>query len=291
MPRCAGTGYPALVEFLWVCVPRYYTLASLLRHMTDLFLQWFRDPTVQGLLLSPLIGAVMGLVLTAMVQPANGSAAAPQTVSETRVVFVHRVKVERRTQDDGSWIFPAGIAGVLLLTWGYAKYAEVGILWWVTLTLTFISFNVAAAVAAVIRRELLGAWLAYVAVPLFGLFVSLWLAASANDRILPGAVEAATQHGFVNFYFKVLSNPQRHWLLTQALGVLVGVLATLLAAARLTHYIALSNQRGTGLWATFWRRVAWATRGASGALGLVFGVVFYALSSTLVLGVVYAWFM
>lgn len=257
--------------------------------MDDLFLQWFRDPAVQGLLLSPLIGAVMGLVLTAMMAPASDSTPIPQTVSEIRVVFVHRVQVERRTQDNGSWILPGGIACVLLLTWGYARYAEVAIFWWAIFTLTFISFNLAAAVTAAIRGELLGAWLAYIAFPLAGLFGSLWLAASAKYRILSGAVEAATQYGFANFYLNVLSTSQRHWILTQAVGLLVSALGTLLAAARLTHYIALSNQRGSGLWATVWRRIAWAARGTSGAFGLIVGILLYALGSMLILGVVYAW--
>ncbi|WP_158235171.1 hypothetical protein [Comamonas sp. 26] len=241
--------------------------------------------------MSPLIGAVMGLALTVMVQPADERSSPPKTVNETRIIFVHRIEVQRGTQDDGSWVFPIGIAAVLLLTWGYARYAEVGVAWWATFTLTFISFNAAAGIAAAIRGEFLGTWFAYIVFPLASLFVSLWLAASAKVQILPGAVEAATKHGFVNFYLNVLSPPQRHWLFTQAIGVLVGALATLWAAARLTHYVALSNQRGSGRWASLWRGVAWATNRTAGWPSLMFGIFFYALSGACIHGLAYEWLM
>ncbi len=257
--------------------------------MAELFLQWFHDPVVQGLLLSPLIGAVMGFVLTAMVQPPSSSAHHSHTVSETRIIFRHEIEVQRGSRDDGSWLLPAAAILVFVLTWSYARYAEVGIAWWATLTLTFISFNLAAAVVAMIKKELLGAWMAYVALPLVALLISLWLAARAKQSLIPGAMEAAAQYGIVDFYLSILNHSQRYWLLTQGLGVLVGVAATLLAAGRLTHYVALSNQRGSGWPASIWRQIARFTRRAAGGMGLFFAALLYVLSAVLISGFAYGW--
>lgn len=257
--------------------------------MTEFFLQWFCDPVVQGLFLSPLIGAVMGLVLTAMVQPPGPSMHSPITVSETRIIFRQEIQVRHGSQDDGSWLLPTAVILVFILTWAYARYAGVGLTLWAAVTLTFISFNLAATIVALIKRELLGAWIAYIALPLAALLASLWLVERAKQSLIPGAMEAAAHYGIVDFYLKVLNNSQRHWLLTQGLGVLIGAVATLLAAGRLTHYVALSNQRGSGWLASFWRQIAWITRRAAGGAGLFFAIFLYATSAIFISGLAYSW--
>lgn len=255
--------------------------------MLDLFLSWYKNPEVQGLMLSPLIGAVMGLILGFIVQ--NPPASAPSSVSETRIIFIERVRSDDRTghPDDGSWIFGLGFLLVLGITWIYARYASAGVEWWAFATLTALAFNLSAAVAGLFRRELVGTWLAYLGTPLVVLIAGLWLASIAQGNILPGAAAAAAQDGLIRFYFHALDDAQRNWLLTQGMGVLTGAAATLIAALRFTYYIALSNQRAGGWWAKIWRLIAQLTTHGAGMPGLIFMLMLFAISYILLSGTAY----
>lgn len=258
--------------------------------MWTIILQWLKDPTVQGLLLSPLIGAVMGAVLTLLIQrPPPSERPPPESVRETKIVFVREVRAERKGEDDSSLLLGLAVAAALALTWAYARYAMLGVQLWVSFTLTFLAFNLTAALTAAMKREFAADWIAYILIPLCALFASLWLAKLAIDGIIPNAAAVAAKHGAVQFFLNVLNHEQRTWLLTQGLGVLVGVVATLVAAGRLTYYVALSNQRGFGWWASLWRVIARTTRGFGNTGGLVVGCLLYLSSALLLSGRAYVW--
>ncbi|WLA07535.1 hypothetical protein MO328_14075 [Xanthomonas translucens] len=259
--------------------------------MIDLLLNWVNDPAVQGLFLSPLIGAIMGLILTFLVQAPPSAAPHPETIHQTRIVFIKQVRSRRIQSEDGPLVLGAAIFMAFVITWVYARYAVDAIRCWNFATLSFLSFNVASAIAGVMKREITANWLAYLAFPMVALVASLYLAVKASNGLIPNAAELASRYGIIDFYFKVLNASQRNWMLTQSLGIIVGLFATLIAAMRLTYYTALSNQRGGGWWASLWRYVAFFTRRLDGFSGVALAIIFYGLSWVLLSGIVYGWLM
>lgn len=256
--------------------------------MIDDLASWANSPVVQSLILSPLIGAIMGAVLTALVQPAP---AQNQTVQQANIIFItqYREVRSRRSSnsDDGYGIIAVAALGVLAITWAYARYAQAGIDLWIFLTLTLLSFNFAAALVATFKQELLSHWILYILTPMAALGFSLWLASEARDGVVPGAAEAAARHGMVQFYMNALNQEHRFWLATQAAGVLSGVVATLLSGMRLTYYVALSNQRGHGKLAHLWRRIAGLNRLSAGGSGFFAAAICYGISFFCLTGAAY----
>ncbi|MNK94251.1 hypothetical protein D3C87_1144460 [compost metagenome] len=224
---------------------------------------WFNDPIVQSVVISPLVGAVLGVLFAGL----NGSPSpnAPITVQQTTVIFNKTVVVNENRQRSGSpddvWLYLfALVAAVAGTTWGYSRYASEILAHWSTGLFACLAFILAAGIASALRGQYSNLeWAGYIFAPCIAVAFSLYLASLAERGIIPGGRDAAQQNGLFDFYFRILKEEHRIWILFQLLGVALGVVAALTATLRSIHYLALMNQRATGNLSKIWRSVAWIT--------------------------------
>lgn len=228
----------------------------------DALVVWFNDPLVQSVIISPLVGAILGVLFAGLNSPP--SAAAPVTVQQTVVIFKQTIVVKqsgaRATSDDGwayLFAFMAIVAGV---TWGYSMYANEILSYWLSGLFSCATFIFSAGAASAVRGQYNDSeWGWYIFTPIVAAFFSFYLVHLAQQAIVPGAREAAQSHGFIDFYFNVLKEQHRAWLLCQIAGVFLGVVATIAATLRSVHYLALMNQRASGALTSVWHLLARAT--------------------------------
>jgi len=253
----------------------------------DAFVAWFNDPLVQSVIISPLIGAILGVLFAGLNNPP--SSAAPATVQQTVVIFKQTVVVKQgggksSSQDDG-WVYLFAIMAVVAgVTWGYSRYANEILGYWLSGLFSCTAFILAATVASAARGQYSSSeWGWYIFAPLIAVCFSFYLVHLAQAAVVEGAREAAQRHGFVDFYFRVLKDEHRMWILLQIGGVLFGVIATLAATLRSAHYLALMNQRANGGLSSLWHflaRITYFSARIEGIVLLVFavGVSYFMLS-------------
>jgi hypothetical protein len=250
---------------------------------------WFKDPNVQSLFLSPLIGAVMGVFLNLF--PARSSQTSQQTFNHTHTTLLIHVRSSgsRKAKED-DWIFPASILGVLIVTWAYARYGEMGLQLWLATTLMLLSFNVAAAIIGVLQGQVIRQWLLRLIIPLLALIFSLWLIDSASANTLRGVAEVARERGMIGL-FKVLDSPQRIWIITQGIGVVFGLLGTIVAGTRLLHVVSLSAMGNQSYVEKVWDWLARVSLRSGGGWGVFLLVLFNSLGYLLISGTGYRFLM
>ncbi|HXU92488.1 MAG TPA: hypothetical protein VFP33_02405 [Gallionella sp.] len=248
---------------------------------------WFNDPLVQSVVISPLVGAILGVLFAGLNSPP--SSAAPATVQQTVVVFKQTVIVNQRkgkpTSSDDGWVYLFALVAVVAgITWGYSRYANEILEYWLSGLFSCTAFIFSAGAASAIRGQYNNSeWVWYIFAPVMAASFSFYLIHLAQMAIVPGAREAAQSHGFIDFYFRVLKDEHRTWLLFQVVGVFLGVVATIAATLRSVHYLALMNQRANGglssLWYFLTRMTLFSAR-TEGIFLLVFaaGISYFLLS-------------
>lgn len=259
------------------------------------FVVWFYDPLVQSVIISPLIGAILGVLFAGLNTPP--SQAAPVTVQQTVVTFNQTIVVNQRggnaaAQDDGFVYLVALFLLVAGVTWGYSRYSSEILGYWLSGLFSATAFIFSAGIASLFRGQYnSNEWGWYILLPLLALCWAFYLVYLADISIIPGASDAAKRHGFIDFYLHVLKSEHRIWLLLQIVGVLLGGIATLAATFRSIHYLALMNQRSNSWLSPIWHfltRITLfsASRGSIVLLALSVVASYFTLS-----GQVYAWWL
>ncbi|AYH43792.1 hypothetical protein [Azoarcus sp. DN11] len=240
--------------------------------MQSLF-AWFNDPIVQSVIISPLVGAILGVLFAGLNSPP--SSAAPATVQQTVVIFKQTIIVKqsggRSSSDDDGWVYLFAFFAVTAgITWGYSKYANEILSYWLIGLFSCSAFILSAGAASAMRGQYSNSeWAWYIFAPIVAAGFSFYLAHLAQVAIIPGAREAAFRYGFIDFYFKALKDEHRMWLLFQIAGVFLGIFATIAAALRSIHYLALMNQRANGGLSSVWRFITRATLFSARTEGVV----------------------
>ncbi len=229
----------------------------------EAFVAWFNDPLVQSIIISPLVGAILGVLFAGLNTPPSSTA--PTTVQQTVVIFKQTIVVKQggvrsSSQDDVWGYLVAAIEVAAGVTWGYSRYTHEILSYWLSGLFFCTAFILSAGIASAVREQYSNAeWGLYIFTPLIAVGISFYLVHLAQSGIVAGAREAAQRHGFIDFYFKVLKDEHRMWLLLQIVGVLLGVIAALAATLRSVHYLALMNQRTNGGLSSLWHFLARTT--------------------------------
>lgn len=240
----------------------------------DQFIAWLNNSLVQSAIISPLVGTIFGVMFAGLNNPP--SPAAPVTVKQTVIIFKQTIVVNQnggnaQSRDDAAAYLIAMIVFVAGITWGYSRYSAEVLGYWLNGLFSATAFVLSAAIASAIRGQYSSReWGWYILTPIIGVGFSFYLVYLANAGVILDAREAAQSHGFIEFYFKVLDDKNRRWLILQIAGVFFGMLVTLIAAFRSVHYLALMNQRTAGKLSSFWYFLARITLFAGRTKGVVF---------------------
>lgn len=257
----------------------------------EAFASWYNDPLVQSAVMSPLVGAMLGVLLAGF--NAAPSPAAPATVKQTVIFFERSLAVDRLGERSGSpgdgrgWVCLAALAAVLaFITWGYSAYSSEIIACWQEGLFACTAFILCAGAVSAIRGQYSSAgWIWHIFAPILIVGCSFHLAELARTATVAGASEPPGARGFPEFYVEILEDEQRTWLLFQVAGILLGVYAALTATLRSLHYLALMNQRMGGGLSVLWRLLARITLPCARAghivlLLLAVGLSYFALSGS-----------
>lgn len=261
--------------------------------MANSFWQWFTDPTLQSMVVSPLIGAVLGLVLTAAFAPTIGAAPAggiQQTVIQQTVLIQQRTTVthNHRADSENSGLL-ALVVAVLLAIGLYARYSHRILQWTIGAIVCALIFVLAVGLVLARRNYPVDSWWSkQVAAPWFALCVDLRLARLAQQGIDLATEEKASRLGAIPFSLS-LNNAQQNWILLQAIGTLLVVVSTLISLVATINFVSMlrivGHGRPVGLWVTLYR-LTWF---ASHWRGVVVVVFFNVLSYLALTGVLYSW--
>ncbi|MGS3174682.1 hypothetical protein [Aeromonas sanarellii] len=238
--------------------------------MLETFELWIRDSLTQSLLLSPLMGAIFGLVFSGLTRGNREGGQA--SVRETVIIIRERIVVRERAQSNGTQSNddPMGILIVLLAAmvisiYLYSVYAEDVIYYSSIVTFNVLTFGFSALVFSAVKGRLNSAdWFAYTFIPIGTLSFSLILLYQAKSGILPGAKEAAESAGAFKFYFEVLGNDQRNWVIPQLFGLLGTVAFLFFSSVLVIHNLASLQVTYDGFMRPFWRSIYILTNAFSG---------------------------
>jgi hypothetical protein len=259
--------------------------------MLETFELWIRDSLTQSLLLSPLMGAIFGLLFTGLTRGNREGGKA--SVRETIVIIKERIVIREKdsskksqSNDDPVGLLILLIAAMVISIYLYAVYAVDVIYYSSLVAFNVITFGFSALVFSAIKGRLSnGEWLAYTFIPIGILSFSLILLYQAKLGIIPGVKEAAESAGALKFYSDVLNDDQRNWVIPQLFG-LVGTVAFLFFSSVLViHNLSSLQVMYDGLMRPFWRSIYVFTNAFSGkfiwfALFVLGGLTYLALDGT-----------
>ncbi|POD93048.1 hypothetical protein BV924_18095 [Pectobacterium odoriferum] len=243
----------------------------------DAFMAWVNNPLVQSAVISPLIGAILGVLFAGLNK--SPPPTAPATVQQTVIVFKQTIVVKQSrgsasSSNDGMALLGAAFIVTALVIWGYSRYAHDILYYWTSGAFSCTAFILAAGLASAIRGQYSSAeWVWYIFTPLIAMGASFYLIQLAQEGIITGAREATFRYGIIDYYWRVLNDEQRIWILCQLFGVALGIGATFAATLRSLHYLALMNQRTTGALSSLWFALARFTRFSAQASGVVLLIV------------------
>ncbi|EKY3918169.1 hypothetical protein ACRRQX_000208 [Yersinia enterocolitica] len=243
----------------------------------DAFMTWVNNPLIQSAVISPLIGAILGMLFAGLNQ--SPPAAAPATVQQAMIVFKQTIVVKQSrgtvsSSNDGLALFGAVFIVMAVVIWGYSRYVHDVLHYWDSVVLSCTAFILAAGLASAMRGQFSSVeWVWYIFTPLIAMGASLYLIQLAQAGIISGAREATFFYGIIDYYWRVLNDSQRIWILCQLSGVAMGIGATFVATMRSLHYLALMNQRATGALSSLWFSLARFTRFSAQSRGLVLLII------------------
>ncbi|MFZ6722336.1 hypothetical protein [Undibacterium sp. Ji49W] len=252
---------------------------------------WFNDPLVQSVVISPFVGAVLGILFAGLnnVPPSN----APVTVQQTIIVFKQTIVVHQNGQSSSSsndvWAYFFGFALIVVgVTWGYSRYFDEILGYWLSGLFSCTTFILSAGIASAIRHQYSNPeWVWYIFVPVIAVGFGFYLLHLAQLGIIPNAREVAQKHSFLDFYLNALKNEHRMWLLFQIIGVFLGIVAGMAATLRSVYYLALMNQRANGALHAIWHFLARITYFSSRKEGIFLILLASGISYILLSGVAY----
>ena len=228
--------------------------------MIGIVMKWFEDSLVQSLILSPLMGVILGALFSGFNQ--SPSVFNTITVKETRVEYRERIIYRDRGHNSSNshdfFSIVICLAGAIAwLSWQYIYHSEM-ILW---LLFNFLSATVCFSSTVLLVSFLKGyftdeSWWLSVLIPLLTLFSGFYLLFLAVTAIDSELIEVAKSGSVTDFFFSNLTNYGLHYVTSQLLGVICLVILILLNTLAELHYLALMNQRGDGIFGKFWESIA-----------------------------------
>lgn len=259
--------------------------------MLETFELWIRDSLTQSLLLSPLMGAIFGLLFSGLTRGNREGGEA--SVKETIVIIKERIVIRERggsnrpqSNDDPMAIIILLIAAMVVSIYLYAVYAADVIYYSSLIAYNVITFGIAALVFSAIKGRLSsGEWFAYTFVPIGILSFTLILLYQAKMGIIPGAREAAESAGAYKFYFNVLDHDQRNWIIPQLFGLLGTITFLFFSSVLVVHNLSALQVVYDGAMRPFWRSIYIITNAFSGkfiwvALIALGALTYFALDGT-----------
>lgn len=259
--------------------------------MLEIFEMWVRDSLTQSLLLSPLMGAIFGLLFTGLTRGNREGKNA--SVSETIVIIQERIVIREsgssnrsQSNDDPMAIIILLVAAMVISIYLYAVYAADVIYYASLVAFNVITFGSAALIFSAIKGRLSsGEWLAYTFIPICILSFTLILLYQAHLGIIPDLRQAAESAGAYRFYFRVLNDDQRNWIIPQLFGLLGTVVFLFFSSVLVFHNLASLQVMYDGRMRSFWRSIYILTNAFSGkfiwiALIVLGGLTYFALDGT-----------
>ncbi|RZO83767.1 MAG: hypothetical protein EVA65_13425 [Oceanococcus sp.] len=236
--------------------------------------EWFHNSLVQSMLLSPLVGAILGILFSGLNSSPKPSERLPTRVTMTTIRnkgVHHHYGRQSNSQDDAIAYIALVFGVVAAVVWGYSRYVDQILVGWTQIQLTCGSFIVAAGTASAMKKHFTQPeWWWHIALPLALVVSTAHLSALAHH----GAALVAHTHslawsmGWFDYYLNGLSEDERMWILLQAFGVFMGIIATITAATRGIHYLALMNQRSDSPVHRFWFSLSRASAFSGGTTGI-----------------------
>jgi phosphate/sulfate permease len=113
--------------------------------MLSVFSNWFNNPLIQSLLLSPLMGVIFAAIFSGFDRPPaeNSPVTVRETVREYRERIIYREKEHKKAvNDDPLAISIAATMCLMFLAWGYVRYSETILSYLLIFLLTTISFSI-----------------------------------------------------------------------------------------------------------------------------------------------------
>lgn len=259
--------------------------------MLVIFESWIRDSLTQSLLLSPLMGIIFGLVFSGLT--GGKKEIGGNSVKETLIIIRERIIIRENnvrgtsgSNDEPMALLIVLVAAAVVAVYLYSVYAEYVIYYSSLWAFNVITFGMSALVFSAIRGRLSSAdWMIYTIIPVALVSFSLVLLYQARQGVLPGVREAAESAGAFKFYFNVLNDAQRDWVLPQLLGLVGTVVFLFFSTVLVLHNLSALQVVYDGVLRPFWRAVYILTNAFSGNAILIFlvilgGASYFALDGT-----------
>ena len=261
--------------------------------MFTTFSNWFKDPLIQSLLLSPLMGVFFAAIFSGFERSPERNS--PITVKEIVRIYreriIHIERAARGTVNNDPLAIGMGIIMCLMfLAWKYVSYSETILSYLLILVFTTISFSVTTILISILKGHFNSAsWWFYTIFPLILLMFCVYLLSLAWTAIDPKVIEAAQKATAIDFYIQELTEYGLYLVVTQLLGVLILFFLILLSTLIELHYLSLMNQRAQGIFNRLWVLIVQFTWRFSGKDTLVGSILLSLTAFLLLSGYVTDW--
>lgn len=220
--------------------------------MDDLF-SLLHNSEFQSLFLSPLIGAILGLLFSLFITPSQVPLS--QTVVQTIVVYKtviqqnqvkksnENAKADNSTDGFGHLIIGFGIFAFLTLA--YLKFAETIFLYVNLFTIMSFTFSLTLVVISFRKHLFLeNTWRIHILVPFICMCFSMFLVYTLQLNLDLGLIEEAKKYKWIEsikFIIEHFKEPRVGFFGFQAIGLILTTLFQILCVANFIFYLALMN--------------------------------------------------
>lgn len=246
----------------------------------------FSNSILQSFLFSPLMGVIFGVLFAGL--SSKPACSAPQTVVETRKVYIERTRVYRKNRSDGGEVY--GFVFLLfVIAWKYMQFAPTVLYYIEVALISMMAFGIACFVVSVIKGHYVDIeWILCVAIPTVILASCLIILANAKRAITPNLIELANKSNLVDFFLG-LNQYGRVFSLLHVVGLSLLVLIACIGTLGLLHHLALMNQRSEGPLTNVWSFITRTTMRFSGNRAYFGSIVFLGVSGFMIDGTMADW--
>lgn len=232
------------------------------------------------------MGVVFGVLFAGL--SSKPACSAPQTVVETRKVYIERTRVYRKNRSDGGEIYGFAIL-LFFIAWKYLQFAPT-VLYYIEASLvSMMAFGLACFIVSAIKGHYVDSeWTLRVVIPTVILAISLIVLASAKRVITPDLIELASNNNIVDFFLR-LTQYGRIFSVLHVVGLSLLVLIACIGTLSLLHYLALMNLRSDSPIADIWSFITRITMRFSGKRAYFVSIVLLGVSGLMVDGTMADW--